>query len=217
MNVLAFNGSARRKNWNTVTMLEHALEGARESGAETELINLYQLDFKGCSSCFACKRLDRKKTGVCAFKDDLQPILEKVREAHAIILGTPVYFGSETATTRAFLERLQFPYLNYKDYNNSHFPRHMPTGLMYTMNVTEEQQTVLGYESVFERTRNYLARIFGSCELVIANNTTQYTDYDKFEAAYEKNEKARYREAFFASDCQRAREMGARLVCGESA
>jgi multimeric flavodoxin WrbA len=54
MKVMAFNGSPRKK-WNTATLLEKALEGAASQGAETELIHLYDLDFKGCISCFAYK------------------------------------------------------------------------------------------------------------------------------------------------------------------
>ena len=45
--VIAINGSPR-KNWNTAIMLQSALEGAKANGAETELINLYDYEFKGC-------------------------------------------------------------------------------------------------------------------------------------------------------------------------
>jgi multimeric flavodoxin WrbA len=51
---MAFNGSPR-KTWNTATLLEKALEGAASKGAETELVHLYDVTFKGCISCFACK------------------------------------------------------------------------------------------------------------------------------------------------------------------
>ncbi|MCO5381118.1 MAG: flavodoxin family protein [Methanosarcina barkeri] len=54
MKVIAINGSPRKK-WNTATLLEKALEGAVSEGAETEIIHLYDLNFKGCTSCFACK------------------------------------------------------------------------------------------------------------------------------------------------------------------
>ena len=54
MKLLAINGSPRKK-WNTAMLLEHALNGAASKGATTELIHLYDLDFKGCTSCFACK------------------------------------------------------------------------------------------------------------------------------------------------------------------
>ena len=54
MKALFVNGSPR-KNWTTHKMLESAMEGAREAGAETELVHLYDAAFKGCVSCFACK------------------------------------------------------------------------------------------------------------------------------------------------------------------
>lgn len=211
MKVLAFNGSPRT-GWNTATMLKHALEGAESAGAETELIHLHKLDFSGCISCFACKRKDRKEIGVCAVKDDLRPILDKVREADAFIVGTPVYYGTETAATRAFLERVQFPYLNYENYAVSHFPRKIKTGLVYTMNVDDTLMEAMGYPATFERTRSYLARHFGECELVLARNTTQYSDYAKFEANAPEADKLAYREAHFKDDCRKAFEMGAGLV-----
>ena len=84
MYVLAINGSPR-KNWNTATLLNKALEGAAAQGAQTDLIHLYDLNFKGCISCFACKRKDGKSYGKCAYHDDLSPVLEKIEKADAII------------------------------------------------------------------------------------------------------------------------------------
>lgn len=55
MKVIALNGSPRKK-WNTATLLKHALDGAASKGAETELIHLYDYNYKGCISCFACKQ-----------------------------------------------------------------------------------------------------------------------------------------------------------------
>ena len=57
MNVIAVNGSPR-KTWNTATLLQKALDGTASAGAETELVHLYDLNFKGCISCFAFKRKD---------------------------------------------------------------------------------------------------------------------------------------------------------------
>jgi multimeric flavodoxin WrbA len=65
MKVLALNGSPR-KNWNTSIVLNHALEGAAFKGAETELINLYDYNYQGCISCFACKLKGGKSYGKCA-------------------------------------------------------------------------------------------------------------------------------------------------------
>lgn len=76
MNVIAINVSPR-KTWNTATLLEKALDGAKSVGADTELIHLYDLNFKGCTSCFACKIKNGKYIGHCAMKDDLSSVLEK--------------------------------------------------------------------------------------------------------------------------------------------
>jgi multimeric flavodoxin WrbA len=54
MKIIAINGSPR-KDWNTGALLKSALEGAASEGAQTEIINLYDLSYKGCISCFACK------------------------------------------------------------------------------------------------------------------------------------------------------------------
>ena len=70
MKVIAVNGSPR-KNWNTTTLLQKALDGAKSKGADTEIIHLYDLNFKGCTSCFACKRKNNLNIGHCAMKDDL--------------------------------------------------------------------------------------------------------------------------------------------------
>lgn len=75
MKVYAINGSPR-KSWNTAMLLENALKGAAAQGAETELIHLYDLNFKGCTSCFGCKLKGGKSYGKCAMRDDLTPVLE---------------------------------------------------------------------------------------------------------------------------------------------
>ena len=85
MFAMFFNASPR-KGWNTHKMLEAAKAGAEEAGATTELVNLYDIKFPGCKSCFACKLKNAKTNGVCAIRDDLRPILERARQAE--ILGT---------------------------------------------------------------------------------------------------------------------------------
>ncbi|MCL2063580.1 MAG: flavodoxin family protein, partial [Candidatus Cloacimonetes bacterium] len=66
MKIIAVNGSPR-KNWNTHILLEKCLEGAKETGAEAELVNLYDIQFKGCTSCFICK-LKGNSVSKCAMK-----------------------------------------------------------------------------------------------------------------------------------------------------
>jgi multimeric flavodoxin WrbA len=112
LKVLAINGSPRKK-WNTATLLQNALEGAASRGAETELVHLYDHSYTGCTSCFACKLKGGKSYGKCAVQDELTPVLEKIPDVNALILGFPIYFGTVTGMMRSFMERLLFPYLVY--------------------------------------------------------------------------------------------------------
>jgi multimeric flavodoxin WrbA len=216
MKLMGFNGSPRKKKWNTITLLENALQGARSSGAETELVQLYDLSFSGCISCFSCKKLDRKEDGVCAVEDDLSPVLNRVKEADALIIGTPVYYGSESAATRALLERLCFPYLKYAKNIQSLFPRRINTAMIYTMNVPEEMLETMGYDWLFTRTKMMLERHFGPCELLLSTNTLQYDDYDKYESEiFDKEAKVKRHAEVFPEDCKRAFELGVRMASGK--
>ena len=109
--IIAINASPRL-GWNTATLVEEAARGAREQGAEVEVIDLYRLDkFTGCISCFACKLAPNE--GKCVYKDALAPVLEKIRTADGLILGTPNYLGDATAGFRALYERLYFQHMTY--------------------------------------------------------------------------------------------------------
>ena len=90
--IMIINGSPR-KNCNTALMLKKAMEGATAAGAEAKLIHLYDYNFCGCKSCFACKLKNSKTNGVCATRDELRPVLEEVMASDGIILGSPVYFA----------------------------------------------------------------------------------------------------------------------------
>ena len=74
--VIVLNGSPR-KNFNTAKLLKEAQKGAESVGAEVEYFNLYEYNFLGCRSCFACQRKGSTTEGVCAINDDIKPILEK--------------------------------------------------------------------------------------------------------------------------------------------
>jgi multimeric flavodoxin WrbA len=157
MKVVAFNGSPRKKDWNTVTLLENALKGAMSVGAETELVQLYDLRLSGCISCFSCKKISRKENGVCAVQDELTPVLDRIKEADSLIIGTPVYYGAESASTRAFMERLRFPYNNYSKDFTCLFFNDTATTEIYTMNVAEEMIESFGYDRMFGHTKTLMA------------------------------------------------------------
>ena len=212
MRVMAINGSPRKK-WNTALLLEKALQGAASRRAETELIHLYELDFKGCISCFACKTKGGQSYGRCAVQDDLTPVFRKVEEADALILGSPIYFGNVSGELRSFMERLMFPYLTYTDPPLSLFPRKIKTGFIYTMNTTEEQMRERGYLQLFTHHEMVLKMIFGASEYLCSFDTYQFEDYSKVVSdRFDPEKKAKRRQVIFPIDCEHAFEMGARFA-----
>lgn len=213
MKVMAFNGSPR-KAWNTATLLKHALEGATSQGAETVLTHLYDLNFKGCKSCFACKTRGGKSYGRCALQDDLTPILKEVENADALILGSPIYFGTVSGEMKSFMERLLFPYLTYTDPPQSLFPKRIATGFIYTMNITEEQMAgTYDFGQHLAWNERVMKMMFGNMESLLSFDTYQFEDYSKVVAPrFDPQKKAKRREEVFPEDCRKAFAMGSRLA-----
>ncbi|MEN6437914.1 MAG: flavodoxin family protein [Syntrophobacter sp.] len=212
MRAIAINGSPR-KRWNTATLLKHALAGAAKQGAETELVHLYDLDYKGCSSCFACKKIGGKSYGRCAIRDDLTPILKKVVEADVLILGSPLYFYTETGEMRSFMERLLFPFLTYTPGYVSIFPGKIQTGFVYTMNVAEQNLAAYGQDRTVAASQGVLTRVLGNCDVLLCTDTCQFSDYSKYvSSCWDAEAKEKRRKEVFPLDCKRAFEMGAKLA-----
>ena len=89
-----------RKNGNTEILTKHTLKAIAEEGLDTELIRLAGLDIRPCDACRVCRDEER-----CPIDDDLFPLYTKIKEAEAVILASPVYYGSATALIKAFMER----------------------------------------------------------------------------------------------------------------
>jgi len=212
MKVIAVNGSPR-KNWNTGTLLQKALDGAASQGAETEIFHLYELNYKGCISCFSCKTKNGQSYGRCTVKDDLTPILKEVEKVDAIILGAPIYFGTVSGEMKSFMERLMFPYTTYTDPPGTLFSRKILTGFIYTMNIQEEMVKERGYDRYFTANGMTLERIFGSSEALCSYDTCQFEDYSKYVAPrFDPLKKEKRRAEVFPKDCENAFALGARLV-----
>lgn len=212
MKVIALNGSPR-KSWNTATLLNKVLEGAASQGAETELIQLYDLNYKGCISCFACKLKIGASYGKCALKDDLTPVLAKIAHADALILGSPIYLGAVTGEMKSFFERLLFPYLVYDANYSTLFNRIIPTGFIYTYGANETRMLEMGYDQPAKLNEIMLKKIFGQSETLFVNDTYQFDDYAKYETSgFDIAAKAQRRKEVFPLDCQKAFDMGVRFV-----
>jgi len=89
-----------RKGGNTEILVREALEGARESGSETELILVADKNITPCDGCGACL-----KNGICKIKDDMQEIYQQLKLADGVIFGTPVYFINVSAQAKAVMDR----------------------------------------------------------------------------------------------------------------
>ena len=214
MKVIGVNGSPR-KNWNTGTLVQKALAGAASLGAQTEMFHLYDLDYKGCISCFACKTKDGKSYGHCAVNDGLTPLLKGVEEADAIVFGSPIYYGTVSGEMRSFMERLLFPYSIYTSPPGSIFPRQIHTAFFYTLNGSEEMVKKLGHDRLFNANKGLLERIFGPSEILCSYDTFQFEDYSKVVAPrFDPQKKAQRKAEVFPIDCEKAFAMGARLAEG---
>ena len=213
MRLIAINGSPRKK-WNTATLLRHAREGAESEGAKTELVHLYDLAYKGCISCFACKRIGGKNYGHCPVNDDLRPLLKKIeKKADAVLIGSPIYYAITTGETRSFLERLMFPYSVYDPDRSTLFGRKIRTGFIYTAGAPEEMVSEMGFDRNAKATEMAMERIFGSCESFFVTDTYQFDDYAKYVSTrFDPEAKQRRRDEQFPLDCRRAYEMGAQMV-----
>lgn len=101
MKVLGFSGSPRT-NGNTELLLKEFLRGAKDAGAETELIQMKKVRFDPCISCNRCF-----KTGRCEVKDHFQPVLDKIIEADHIVIASPIYFMALSAWIKIMMDRCQ--------------------------------------------------------------------------------------------------------------
>ena len=217
MKAIAINGSPR-KNWNTATLLKKSLEGAASIGAKTELIHLYDLDFKGCCSCFACKKLESELNGYCTMKDDLTEVLKIVLSSDILIIGSPIYLGNITGEMKSFMERLIFANLSYDSAERTNFTGVIHSGFIYTMGLPHEMIESFGYKYIFENNKNYLQLLNGISEYIISSDCYQFDDYSKYAASnFNADHKAVIRKEQFPIDCHNAFELGKKLALCVSA
>ncbi len=208
--IIIIDGGPRR-NMNTAGMLQAFAEGVSSAGKEIEvkMVRLYDLDYKGCMSCMACK-IKGRASNICRFKDALTPVLEEIAQADGLVLGSPIYFGDVTGQMRTFLERLTFPWLSYNDYSLT-APKRMPVVLIETMNGMPERNNSNGYGSM----EHCLTSALGKPEHIIAYNTYQVKDYNRFElAGFSEEAKRKWRDEHWEDDLRNAFEVGKRMAIG---
>ncbi len=101
MKVLGIMGSPRRQS-NTEILLDKALEGAAEAGAEVEKLLVSRLKISPCVEDYGCL-----EAGNCSIKDDMQAVYDKLLQADHVILASPIFFYGITAQAKALVDRCQ--------------------------------------------------------------------------------------------------------------
>jgi multimeric flavodoxin WrbA len=207
--IIAINGSPR-KGWNTHLLLERALEGARSVGAETELVNLYDMNFQGCVSCLECKRKGGHSEGKCAIRDELRPVLERIAESDGVIIGSPIYIGEITASARAFIERLTFQYIPYSRERATFFSGSVSSAFIYTMNVPEAALESAGYTEKFVDYSDLLSRVLNApSSYMTSTETWQTEDYSKYHMSmFNEADRVKRRQDVFPLDLEKAFGIG---------
>ncbi len=99
MKILGFIGSPRADG-NTRTLVGALLDEVAKENLETKIYDLNKLSYSGCVSCYACKKKDN-----CVLADDITPILEEIKAADAIILGTPIYMWQMSGQLKLLVDR----------------------------------------------------------------------------------------------------------------
>ncbi len=198
-----------RKGWNTDTLLTEAANGAKSAGAEVLYFDLFRLEkYTGCVSCFGCKRGENK--GHCVCRDGLTPVLDAIREADGLIVGSPNYLGNLTASFRALYERLVFQNLTYNAETPCCNERPIPVLLIMTSNAMEGTYTGLldGYQTT-------LSRFVGPTEVFVSGDTLQLRDYGRTDwqwSMFDPERKIQRHETVFPQECARAFELGSEMA-----
>ncbi|MGN0689859.1 MAG: flavodoxin family protein [Oscillospiraceae bacterium] len=143
--VLILSGSPR-KGGNSDLLCDEFMRGAIESGNEAEKIRIAEKNIGYCKACYACK-----KDGICAIKDDMTEILEKMHSADVIVLASPVYFYSIDAQLKAVIDRTVSQWTKLK---NKEF--------YYIMTAAEDSKTVM--DCTLECMRGFAVCLDGSVE-----------------------------------------------------
>jgi len=210
MKVIAVNGSPR-KNWNTATLLNKTLEGARSRGARTEIVHLYDLAYQGCTSCFECKMKGCPKPGRCSMSDGLSPVLERIYACEALVLGSPIYLGNITGAMHSFIERLIFPTTSYNLGPSSLFQGRIASAFIYTMNAPKSYAARQRYPAMFRINRHYLEHLNAKSLVLPSYDSHQFSEQAKYEVP-QRAEGGKPAEGHFEEDCAKAFAMGADLA-----
>lgn len=205
--IIAVNAGPR-KGWNTDTLITEASKGAESAGAVVERFDLFRLEkYTGCISCFGCKK--NRNRGHCICRDGLTPVLDAIREADGLIIGSPNYLSELTASFRALYERLVFQNLTYNAETPCCNQNVIPVLLIMTSNAPDK-----AYLNLMQNYQQVLSMFVGPTEILVSGDTLQIPDYSKTDWPWFFDGKAKQErhDTVFPEECRKAYEMGAALL-----
>ncbi len=129
--IMVLSGSPRRYG-NTNTVVDWFIEGAKDSGADVEFVDVNGLNYKhkGCIACMGCQKSEKFE---CTIKDEAQPILARIPEADVLVFATPVFFFGPSAQLKLFMDRMySLAKFNYITGEIRHNLGHIRLGLIAT-------------------------------------------------------------------------------------
>lgn len=144
MKIVCLNGSPLKQG-NTATMIRTFSETAAERGASVETVHLNELTYRGCQSCMDCKG----KTDHCTVEDDLTAVLDAVREADVLVLGSPIFFGEVSSQLKGFIDR-SFSFLN-PGFASGNMPSRLKPGKTLVMILPQGAPDETSFNDVYPR------------------------------------------------------------------
>ena len=153
--VLILSGSPR-KGGNSDLLCDEFMRGAREAGHEVEKIRVQEKKVACCIACYVCE-----KTGVCAIKDDMAEIMQKMIDCDVMVLASPVYFYSIDAQLKAVIDRSVCRWTEVKNKE-----------MYYIMTAADEERTSM--ETTLACFRGYADCVEGAEEKGVIYGTGVY-------------------------------------------
>lgn len=153
--VLILSGSPR-KSGNSDLLCDEFMRGAMEAGHEVEKIRVQEKKVACCTGCYACEN-----TGICAIKDDMGEIMQKMIDCDVMVLASPVYFYSIDAQLKAVIDRSVCRWTEVKNKE-----------MYYIMTAADEEKTSM--ETTLACFRGYADCVEGASEKGVIYGTGVY-------------------------------------------
>lgn len=169
--VLVLTGSPR-KNGNTNTVVSWFVEGARETGAAVEVIDVAHLKSRnnGCIACTGCQKSEKYE---CVFDDEVKPVIARIPAMDVVVFATPTYFFGPSAQIKLLMDRM-YSLIKFDAAKGSytHNLGHLTWGLICTGGGDIEPGL-----SLVEQTFQIVAGFTGtSCQSLLVPKASMYND-----------------------------------------